>query len=266
MKPCTDSPTLEPLTVFIVSWGRPLYLWVCLDALYRQTRSPVRFILLDNAHPDPLVGEVIAGFERRGMFAEVVRFETNSLENITEAYRARLPGLGPVHAYIESDCVVDARRNCWLADMRGIMEKTPQIGVLGSLIDPTDFVPHDVAVRLAEGDVDKAEFLAKLRSPERNFEGEQTWADEGVDYFLTESPFPIHNPPGRLMMLRTDLMQEIGFQLDAVLAGMVRERGMLPAVTPHVRHRHLSLLNVYDYLNYDKRYQNDFFASLRSTL
>jgi len=41
----------EPVTIFVTSYGRPLYLWQCLDALWRHTHSPARVILLDNAHP-----------------------------------------------------------------------------------------------------------------------------------------------------------------------------------------------------------------------
>jgi GT2 family glycosyltransferase len=250
----------DPVTVFIVSWGRPLYLWSCLDALFRQTRTPARFVLLDNAHPDPTVSEVITGFERRGMFAEVVRFATNSFSNITEAYFERLEGIGPLHAYMESDCVVDAGHLCWLAEMRRVMEAFPSIGMLGSLIDPKDFVSREVAEAITGGDSGKAEFLAKVKSPERAFLEDRRWENASDDYFLTVPPCPISNPPGRLMMLRTEIMKQIGFQLDAPLAQRMRARGLESAVTPRVRHRHLSLLNVYDYLDYDQRGRDDFFS------
>ncbi len=250
----------DPITVFIISWGRPLYLWACLDALYRLTRSPARFVLLDNAHPDPMVGEVIAGFERRGFLSEVVRFETNSFANITEAYAERLSDVGPLHVYMESDCVIQTGATCWLADMRRIMEAHPTIGVLGSLINPIDFVSRKTAVEITGGDGARAGFLAKLHSPERAFLDDSTWAAMRDDYVVTEPPFPIINPPGRLMMLRTDVMQRLGFHVDGQLAGMIRDLGLEPAVTPRVRHRHLSLLNVFDYLDYDQRGRDDFFA------
>jgi len=70
----------EPVVIFLTSFGRPLYLWQCLDALWRQTHFPARVILLDNAHPCPLVGEVIKAFDRRGLFAEVVRFPLTVLQ------------------------------------------------------------------------------------------------------------------------------------------------------------------------------------------
>ena len=63
----------------------------------------------------------------------------------------------------------------------------------------------------------------------------------------TEPPCPIGNPPGRLMMLRTDIIRDHGFQLDTPLAECFRKQGFRPAVTARVRHRHLSLLNVFDH-------------------
>jgi hypothetical protein len=251
----------EPLTVFIVSWGRPIYLWSCLDALYRLTKSPARFVLLDNPSSDPTIDEVIAGFERRGIFSEIVRFPVNSFANIKKAYRERLDGLGPLHVYIESDCMIGDTPRCWLEDMRRIMEENPQIGVLGSLIDPRDYVAPETALRLTKEDPASAEFLAKLRSPERAFIDDCSWASSESDYFVTDPPCPIGNPPGRLMMLRTSVMQELGFQLDSQLAARIRERGLVPAVTPRVRHRHLSLLNIYDYADYDLGHRSRFFAN-----
>lgn len=252
-------PYGEHVTVFIASWGRPIYLWACLDALYRKTQSAVRFVLLDNAHTDPLVDDVIAGFDRRGMFSEVVRFETNSVHNIAQAYYERLTDLGPVHVYIESDCVIESASGCWLSEMHRIMEKNTHIGMLGSLIEHSDFVSDEVALRLTDGDAGKADFLAKSRSPERKFMESTSSIDMSQDYLLTEPPFPIRQPPGRLMMLRTDVMKQLGFQVDMVLADMLRARRLNAAIAPKIRHRHLSLLNIYDYPDYDEAHRTDFF-------
>jgi hypothetical protein len=260
-RPAAGSGPGDPITVFVVSWGRPLYLWACLDALYRLTRSAARVVMLDNAHPDPLVGEVIAGFERRGLFAEVVRFPTNSFQNIRSAYHERLPGIGPLHVYLESDCVIGERPGCWLAEMRRIMEANPRLGMLGSLIEFEDFVAAGTALPLVRGDAAAAEFLAKLKSPERALADDPRWTEPSRDFFVTAPPCPIGNPPGRLMMLRTELMQRLGFQVDGVLAAMVRDLGLEPAVTPLVRHRHLSLLNIFDYAGCDAAERDAFFAS-----
>lgn len=250
----------QPVTVFVISWGRPLYLWACLDALWRHTTSAARIILLDNAHPDPLVNMVIEGFDRRGLFSEIVRFPTNSFENIKSAYRERLDGAGPFHVYMESDAVICERKGCWLAEMRRIFQTNPQVGMLGSLIEPNDFVDPTAALRLVGGDIEQARFLAKLESPERGFIGSPAWDELDRDYFYAEPPCPIGNPPGRLMMLNTDCMRETGFASDGLLAAAFRRRGMRPALTARVRHRHLSLLNIFDYADYDNKHRDLFFA------
>ncbi|MCX5946926.1 MAG: hypothetical protein NTY67_01630 [Cyanobacteria bacterium] len=249
----------EPVVIFLTSFGRPLYLWQCLDALWRQTLFPARVILLDNAHPSPLVGEVIEAFDRRGLFFEVVRFSTNSFANFQVAYQERLPGLGPLHVFMESDVVIQEHPGCWLATMVKIMVANPLIGMLGSLIDGRDFVTKEQALVLTGGDLDAATFLAKLQSPERGFIDAPLWADPAREFFPTEPPCPIGNPPGRLQMLRTDVMRETGLLADGELAGAFRHHGMCPAVTPLVRHRHLSLLNIYDYREYSGTRRDAFF-------
>lgn len=256
-----DPAGQEPLTIFLASFGRPLYLWHCLDALWRLTRTACRVVLLDNAHPSPLVGEVIAAFERRGLFAEVVRFPTNSFANIQAAYRERLADAGALHVYLESDVVILEREGCWLAEMQRIMRAHPEIGMLGSLIDPRDFVPPDTALKLCGGNAEMANFLAKLQSPERGFIDAPQWSKTDHDFFPTDPPFPISNPPGRLLLLRTDVMRHSDFLPDAQLAAVFRARGMRPAVTPLVRHRHLSLLNIYDYNDYSGVARNDYFSA-----
>jgi hypothetical protein len=251
----------EPITIFLASRGRPIYLWQCLDALWRHTRTAARVVLLDNADPSPLVGEVIEGFQRRGLFAEVVRFPTNSWNNLRTAYRERLAGVGSVHVYLESDVVIQAGAGCWLATMSRILAAHPWIGMLGSLIEPGDFVSPPTALALTGGDGEAAAFLAKLHSPERAFLSPSPWTEPTRDFFLTEPPFPLSNPPGRLLLLRTDAMKEIEVLPDAQLAEAFRGRGMRPAVTPLVRHRHLSLLNIYDYQLYSGSERDAYFRA-----
>jgi len=257
----TSQDSNEPITIFIASWGRPIYLWSCLDSLYRTIESPARVVLLDNAHPDPLIRQVIAGFERRELFAEVVRFSTNRFENITKAYEERLLDVGPWHVYMESDVVASCSHGCWLSEMYRIVQADPSIGMLGSLIDTHDFLDAEKAREIMSGDTHSAEYLAKLNSPERAFIGVPQWADESRDSFPTEPPCPIGNPPGRLMMLRTDIIREHGFQLDTPLAECFRKQGFRPAVTARVRHRHLSLLNVFDHTDYSQTNRDQFFTT-----
>lgn len=251
----------SPITVIIASWGRPLYLWNCLDTLSRRTTSPARFVLINNHHPDPGVEEVIRAFERRGFFAAVRRFVNNSVENLLSAYADEIQSCGPEHVFLESDTVVSCSVGCWLAEMRRIFRAHPSIGMLGSLVDTTDFVSPEAAGKLAASAGD-AEFLAKLTSPERGFHPADHWHDGTRDFFPTRGSCPIENPPGRLLMLETSHMRRVGLLPDSALAESFRQHGFLPAVTARVRHRHLSLLNIYDYPTYDRTNRNTFFDTM----
>ena len=68
----------EAIPIFIISRNRPLYLWACLDSLFKFTRYPHHFIFGDNGSDDPAVPRVIDGFRRRGMFhSELLRPEND---------------------------------------------------------------------------------------------------------------------------------------------------------------------------------------------
>jgi hypothetical protein len=250
----------QPCTIFVASWSRPIHLWVALDALWRSTRSPARVILLDNYCDDPCKDRVIAGFERRGLFSEIVRFPDNSFDNIVRGYQDRLRGCGPVHVFLEGDAAIVPHDGCWIETMSGIMAANPRIGMLGSLIDPGDFVVESQVTSKVTQSNREHRFLAKCDSPERAFVDDPSWADPTREFFLTEPPCPIGNPPGRLLMLDTAAMREIGLRTDSRLAAAFRSRGMTPGVTARVRHRHLSLLNVFDYLDYSAEGRDAFFA------
>lgn len=73
------------LHVLVFTWNRPLYLWVCLDSLYRYAKHPARFVLVDNGSTDPHVPQVVEGFVRRGMFTYVELAKDNSPTRMFEA-------------------------------------------------------------------------------------------------------------------------------------------------------------------------------------
>lgn len=250
----------RPCTIFVASWSRPIHLWVALDALWRSTRSPARVVLLDNHCDDPCKDRVIAGFERRGLFAEIVRFPDNRFDNIVGGYRDRLQECGPVHVFLEGDAAIVPHDRCWLETLSGILAAHPRIGMLGSLIDPADFVMESQVATQAAPSTRDRRFLAKCDSPERAFAEDPAWADPAREFFLTQPPCPIPNPPGRLLMLDTAAMRDIGLRTDNHLAAAFRDRGMTPAVTARVRHRHLSLLNIFDYAEYSAENRDTFFA------
>jgi hypothetical protein len=230
----------KPVTVLITSWNRPIYLWSCLDSLYRYTRHPVRFILIDNHSDDPLVRNVISGFERRGMFYDIEWAESNSERTHFRMLHRYRPLYGEYFVTIESDAVVFDTEPCWLSRLCTLMDANPNLGMLGSYIDGRDFVDPVRAAEIApDMDPRSRSHLIKEGDPERGFP--LIPPGQGII-----DPF---NPPGRLTMLRTRVLDIAGLDHhgDHNLYLKVKEVGMEAGIATDVRHRHLSLLNIFDY-------------------
>lgn len=227
--------------VFILSYERPMYLWATLDALYRNTRTEARFVLLDNASKDPGVRQVVDGFVRRGMLAEVEWGETNDPKRLEKAIDARRSDLGARFFFVENDVVVPPDV-CWMEEYDRVAnqerEAGQSAGVVGSFCDPADFPDVD-RVRALYPDAEEKEiaFLAKSNSPERNFdipENMEIWPD------------PDQHPPGRLIRVDCEAYDKVGFCGDALFGRRLREAGYTTKVCTRFRHRHLSLMNAYD--------------------
>ena len=244
--------------VFILSWERPIYLWVSLDSLFRRTRTPCRFVLVDNGSTDPLVREVIAGFDRRGMFQAVHLMETNEPGNLAAVIEDYLPRVGSHFAYVESDISIEAPVDgCWLATLLALADEDPKRAMLGSYCDPRDFADIE-STRALFPDMDEETYLllVKASSPER------TLSVVPPDQPLI-SPF---NPPGRILLLRTEAIAPIGMRSDAELHLSLIEQGWTTGISTAVRHRHLSLLHVFDEPAYDTAGRTSFFADFGGAL
>lgn len=247
------SDTPEPITIFILSWERPLYLWVTLDSLYRHTKHPVRFILADNNSQDPLVRKVVDGFRRRNLFHAVEYYPENDPENFQRVVDKYSSLLGTYFGCVESDVEVLPSEPCWLTSMLELMEANPRLQYLGSLVDPGDFVDVDAARRLAPGLPDSELFgLVKAFSPEKQFNV------HGPDDVLNTD----YRPAGRLNLYRTSILKSLPIMADGKFNDALEARGDLHGVALKVRHRHLSLLNIFDYPEYDTGARDDFFARL----
>ena len=243
----TVSP--DPITVIILSRNRPLYLWMCLDSLYRYTRHPARFILVDNQSDDRGVRKVVAGFERRGMLAEVQWHETNSPKRVAEAIGRYRDSSGDYLVVVESDVAVFDTDPCWLSRMKSIMNTYPSIGFLGSYVDGRDFIEPAKARQIAP-DLDQytLDGLIKAGSPERSLPRTPPYQD-----FI--APF---NPPGRLIMIRRDIIDALPFGTDYFVYDQAKAAGIEAGIATQVRHRHLSLLNVFDYPDYNVKERDEF--------
>ena len=210
-----------PITVLISSRNRPIYLWACLDALWRYTRLPHRFILVDMASDDGLIPEVIRGFERRGMFAEIVQAERNDPNIFAGVVMHHLDSWSPYFAYIESDVMVEETSPCWLERMVSLMDAYPSLAMLGSAIDRRDFIDPASVEHLRRFESDKHwHALMKTDSQERK----QDLARAGG-----KPMYRPQSPAGRLLVLRT--MHKAGRTCDRRGSGCQSASG-------RIRHGH----------------------------
>jgi hypothetical protein len=234
--------------VFILSWERPIYLWVCLDSFYQSTKSPCRFVIGDNASRDPLVHQVIDGFERRGMFHAVHRYDTNDPRRLEGLVETHWDDIGEFFVFVEGDTAVLPRPNCWLQTLVERMKADPQIGSIGSRVFKRDFVKMNAARRLMPDlPEDDLQFLIKANAPMRNY--------KPVDEPLI-SP---HCPPLRLLMLRRQAYEQVGFGRDVEIHKNIQATGWRSLISTEVVHRHLSLMNIYDYPDYGRAHRDSFF-------
>jgi hypothetical protein len=243
--------------VLIAARNRPLYLWATLDNLYRNTRHPHKFVLLDMASSDPWVPLVVAGFERRGMFDEVIWAEQNDPE-IAWSTAWRISGGGaPYLGYVESDVVIESIDRCWLERLVEMMDANPRLAMLGAAIDQSDFVDIETARRLEPQMAEpQLRALIKAESPERT---QDLSCAGGADVFQP------HNPAGRVMLLRNSALREVGQGTDAQLHNKFLAAGYETGVATAVRHRHLSLLNIFDYPEYDTEARDRFMNGMSAT-
>lgn len=237
----TEDGNLGPVYVFIRTWNRPLYLWACLDSLFRNTRTPCRFVLMDNQSSDRQVAHVIEGFRRRGMFEAVHMMDRNHGANQTMLFFKYRPQMGRYFVLLDGDITVEAGEPDWLGRMIRLAEARPNLAILGSVVDQEDFVDVESAQRLAPTlSEDELDRLIKGRSPERRLKPSR---DEVI------APY---TPPGRLLLLRTAAIDEIGLRIgNMALSQAAKDAGYQVGIATTVRHRHLSLLNIFDYPDYD---------------
>lgn len=243
----------DPVAIFILSYERPLYLWACLDSLYRNTKYPCHFIIADNNSQDPLVKRVIVGFERRGMFHAVHFCEENLPKRFEWMLNEHRDLLGTYWVSCESDVMVMPSTPCWLERFTRHMKSRPKLSMLGSYIDTSDFASPEQAKNLyPEASEEELAALIKLHSPERDI--------DNVDKAPIITPF---NPPGRLLMMLTETLDKAPIQRDSLWHQTLLSQGYETGIATDVLHRHLSLMNIFDHPSYDMKLRDEFFDGLK---
>jgi GT2 family glycosyltransferase len=235
--------------IFILSWNRPLYLWVCLDSIYRHTTVPCKIVIADNNSTDTIVTDVISGFERRGLFYKVHRYNDNDPLRFKKLIELYWNEISDYFVLIEGDIeILPTKEDCWLSKMVGYMDQDDNLASVGSVVYKQDFVSKEIAHRL-EPNLNENEiaFLIKADAPMRNYvETEQ---------ILIEP----HNAPLRLLLLRKSAYEKIEFGMDFFIYDQFKRLGYDAKISTEVVHRHLSLLNIFDYSVYNETERNCFF-------
>ncbi len=234
----------------MLSWERPIYLWNCLDSFYRSTKLPCKFILSDNASEDPGVSTVIKGFQRRNFFYAVHMEEKNDPMRIPKMIEAYWDQIEDFFVIVETDIeILPPPDKCWLELMSSYMREDPTIGAIGSRVYQPDFISKEEA-RTLEPDLteEKLDFLIKTNAPMRSYQN------------TNEKLIAPHNPPLRLLMLRKKAYEEVGFDRDKIIHKKLLKNGWKSLISTEVAHRHLSLLNIYDYPQYSKSKREAFFS------
>lgn len=235
--------------IFILSWNRPLYLWVCLDSIYRHTTYPCKIVLADNNSSDPLVFDVIKGFERRGLFYKIHLYKENDplrLKKIVDLYWDEI---ADYFVFIEGDIeILPTKDECWLSKMIGYMNQNDNLASLGSVVYNSDFVSVESARKLEPNlNEDELNFLIKTNAPMRRY--------KPVNIPLIEP----HNAPLRLLLLRKSAYSKIEFGRDTFIYKQLKKLGYDAKISTEVVHRHLSLMNIYDYPYYSVENRDTFF-------
>lgn len=241
-----------PVCVLVLTYNRPLYLWACLDSLYRNTKYPAKFILADNGSTDPLVRRVIHGFERRRMFHAVHFCGDNRPDRLKWMLEQHRGELGEFFGFVECDVVAPDSKEGWLGPMVRLMRRHPKLWMLGSRIDPRDFIDPALARSLDPAlSPEQCDFLVKAQSVERQ------------PVASSRSLVEPYNPPMRLLLLRTELLNKVVIRSDYEIYRDVKKLGYDAKIVTGVVHRHLSLLNFFDYPEYDAAHREAWVRELR---
>lgn len=196
-----------------------------------------------------MVDQVIQGFERRGMFHAVHRRTVNSPDAFDQELRNHKAELGEYLAYVEGDVEVLPSTPSWLESFLALAQRYPDLAMLGSLVDGSDFVDLVWATQhFPELDPRQLDFLIKSKSPERRLQ------DGHVEELID-----IITPPGRLTFLKTSFILEVGDLRDRLMAEAAKRLGYRAAIATRVRHRHLSFQNLFDYPDTDLKQRTAFF-------
>jgi hypothetical protein len=181
----------------------------------------------------------------------VYRCEDNSPVRLQWLVDRHKEDLGEFFAFVESDIYVYDSEKGWLQTLLDHMRELPDLFLVGSLVDKSDFMElEDAKRRFPEIPDDQLEFLVRIKNPER------------LPYDTKAPLIEPHNPPGRLLLFRTEMLNYVPIQTDGKMYASLKALRLSCLISTRVVHRHLSMLNIYDYWDYDHRQRQAFFGAM----
>ena len=149
---------------------------------------------------------------------------------------------------------IEETEPCWLTRLAALMAANPRLAMLGSVIDTRDFV-DPARARALEPDMPEPQLRALIKQDS----GERRQAGAAPADAPIIHP---HGPAGRLLLLRMAALRAIGAGTDYELHKRFTAAGYETGIATGVRHRHLSLLHVFDYPDYDYGARNRYMGGM----
>jgi len=185
----------------------------------------------------------------------------NSRDNFGVIFKKHYSSIGDYFFFIESD--VQILTDNWMSLMIQYYE-SDNFGFLGSAVDQSDYINANSICDIYKKTILDKEmtFLAKLDDGERDrdFSGKGIYKDE-----KGKNTGKNHIPPARLSLWKTDLFYRHIDNMNYIYSDCrfgkyVMNEGYKVGIIKELKHRHLSLMNYYDYTDYTLENRYNYFT------
>lgn len=236
---------IQPFNIFMLVHDRPIYNYMALDALSRVTYHPYRLVVFHHPSGNPAVDQVLQSFLSRKVIAEIIEVPGSAISIVGLMEIAIGRGLleDEFFFFIEDDVVIEPDSRCWIHKMLDAFRADDKLAMVGSAIDPSDFInPKELSAELGRKLTSAELRMIKANSPERkqHFENGQL-------------PGERQNPAGRLRGFRRAAISYEVVNNDGLMNAALLRQGWRTTTLESVRHRHMSLQVFYDYPDYYER-------------
>jgi hypothetical protein len=193
---------MEPIDIVMLTYNRLDYLVTTITTLRERTPEPFRLTVVDNASNSDVRNWLA---ENRDLFHQVILHAEN--EHIAGFQRGIDATTSDPFLLAEPDLVVPELIPSWLAQLRGVLARHPDFGLLGLGLDTENRPSVLGPERIAENAVEGGEIV-----------------EENVGIWF--------------QMIRRDALR-IRYEKDSAVCAAVREAGYRVGWTPRIRALHL---------------------------